>query len=439
MNPSAPRLELRHPERHIWEFQTEFGWREQYDCVAHCTRCGCCAQTCPIYQIKHQESFSPRGRNQTLRLVLEKKLNLTPSNPTLIALLESCTLCGRCTQACAGKIPTAEHVLELRRTLHLRVLPRLLFSFLRLRDVRPQLFAKLTRIALFLRRWKAIKLLRVLQFTKIPGLSWLNRLDDMLPNFSSSLDSMLTAEEKNLCAVTAPTAIYLPSLEAEFILPQIARRTLDLIKKQQQTPVIWRNFPTGLFAYIYADVYQSRRTLLRLMRRHTKTAHGKLPLVTDSIDIYLFLKRAPQLFRNKKYWQIRAQKLADCTRFVTDYLPPVQNTSATSVSGNIRLDSGSLFERVNGILEQIRQICYTLFGKNFVECSYTDADTPAFGYAFSAQNCAEQIGLKTVEAIARTQTKKVFVLSGLAALELNYFLKRFYPAAQAQHVIHINE
>ena len=48
------------------------------------------------------------------------------------------------------------------------------------------------------------------------------------------------------------------------------------------------------------------------------------------------------------------------------------------------------------------------------------------------------MSLKTVEKIARLQTQQVVTLSGLAALELAYVLKKFYPAAQATHFVHVN-
>ena len=80
----------------------------------------------------------------------------------------------------------------------------------------------------------------------------------------------------------------------------------------------------------------------------------------------------------------------------------------------------------------------TLFKKNFVECLYKDADSPAFGYSFVRFNCAPEIWLRAVQSTARTQTGAVFTLSGLSALELNFYLKKFYPSAKADHFVRLN-
>ena len=102
------------------------------------------------------------------------------------------------------------------------------------------------------------------------------------------------------------------------------------------------------------------------------------------------------------------------------------------------LEPGALFERQGETFTQVQQILYTFFGKNLVECFYTDADVPAFGYVFVAPKTAAQTELKAVTKIARTQAKQVIVLSGWAAIEVAYLLKKFYPAARVTHFVNAN-
>ena len=112
---------LRFSRRRLDRLYTPFGPRTLYNSAAYCTRCGSCMQACPLYQLTAQETYSPRGRNQLLRLALEQKINPNAQDPVLLELLQTCTLCGRCTQVCPGRVPTAEHVLEMRRALNLQV------------------------------------------------------------------------------------------------------------------------------------------------------------------------------------------------------------------------------------------------------------------------------------------------------------------------------
>ena len=432
----GPCLEPLFPRRHLEELETQAGTKTLYNSVCACNRCGCCASVCPTYQLYHQENFSPRGRNQILRLCLEGKIKLDKKNRVLRSALTSCTLCGRCNEICAAQVPTAQHVLEMRRALSLRVLPTLLQSFLQLRDTKPRYFAALTYAAFMLRRLWLIKLARLFQLTRLPGLTWINHLDDILPARVISLtkalaDSNVQANQKN------PELIYLPSLEAEFILPDIGLDSLRLAQKKYRTET-WQNTTTGLFSYVYGDLRHSRKILRKLLARHAQTGNGKLPLLTDSIDVYLFLRHAPQLFSGRKLWQERAKNLAKNLLFVTDIFPAIHDDKSTQVTGNIRLERTALFQCQGPAFDKAEKILATLFGKNFVKCFYTDADTPAFGYAFVAPENAKRICLKTVEKFARSQTQQVVTLSGLAALELAYALKKFYPAAQATHFVHVN-
>lgn len=416
--------------KHLRAVQSLAGTRELYDSVSYCNRCGACAQVCPTYRLKNDELFSPRGRNQLLRLALERKFKLNPADERLRETLLTCTLCGRCNQMCAGDVPTAEHVLEMRRALQLRALPRLLHAFLQLRSVHPRAFRVAARTGILLRRAGVIKLLRALQLTRLPGLRWLNHLDDILPARIPACVWPITPD-------TNPQLIYLPSPEAEFILPDIAQRTLQLAQQKFRTTV-WRNTPCGLFDYVYGDLRRCRRTLRKLLARHAATANGAVPVLTDSIDVFLFLKRAPQLFAGYTLWENRARRLADAIRFVSDVIPPHFPSGKKSANEPVLLEPGALFERQGEPFTQVQQILYTFFGKNLVECFYTDADVPAFGYVFVAPKTAAQTELKAVTKIARTQAKQVIVLSGWAAIEVAYLLKKFYPAARVTHFVNAN-
>ncbi len=424
---SASRL-----RRQLRVLFTLFGERSVYDSAAHCTRCGSCQQSCPSYALNKQETFSPRGRNQALRLIMERKLDPRTHKQLLEEIVNSCTLCGRCTQTCAGKIPTAEHMLELRRALNLRALPGSLHTLLSLRGTRPILFDRLVRTGLCLRRAGLVALLRKTGLTRLLGLGWVNRADDLLPRRTPNLQKYLAA--KNIpFRPENPDLIYLPSLEAQYFLPELAASVLKS-SAEKHRPVLWPNVSSGLFEYVYGDLRRSRRAVRRLIRRAEQT---RLPVLTDSVDVFTFLRRAPQLFSGNKRWEDKARKLAENMRFVTDFLPK-KPLALPDVKTPVRLDSSALFCREGEPFDAAHKILKTLFKKNFVECLYTDADTPAFGYGFVRKNLAQDMTLQTVRTIAQTQTATVFTLSGLSALELNYSLKRLYPNAKAEHVARLN-
>lgn len=410
---------------HLEKIQTPFGLREVYDSILFCNRCGSCLQACPIYKLSPLEINSPRGRNQAARLVLERKLNV--QELALQHSFHACTLCGRCTQVCAAKIPTAQHVLEMHRILQKHRLPKSLHFFLTLQGTRPLLFKKLTRfVSALYPLWNVISWL--------PGFKWISLVKKRLPKKAVPLQTVLLKNNISWTSIK-PKFIYMPSLEAEFLQPQIAVSSLKLLNRLGKTDC-WFNTACGLFEYVYGDLRQSKRLVRNLIRKHRKIKQGTCPLVTDSLDVYHFLKQVPQLFTRHKQLYKQASLFADQVYFITEFFPK-KIPNVTSFPTPVQLNYGALFSRESHPISQSTSLFKTLFKQNFVECGYTSFDTPAYGYAFTAGNQHEQILLELVKQIAQQQVKTVFTFSGLCALELNVALCRFYPAAKAHHIVSI--
>jgi len=79
-----------------------------------CTQCGECLNVCPVFRQHWREEFSPKG----------KRLLLEPVNAgieiegftwdEIFALARLCAGCGRCQQACARKLSTADLLADVR-------------------------------------------------------------------------------------------------------------------------------------------------------------------------------------------------------------------------------------------------------------------------------------------------------------------------------------
>lgn len=410
-------------KKYVDNLQTPLGPRSVYDSVCFCNRCGICAAVCPAYVADPKESNSPRARNQALRLLLEGKIKPKNNAQELENLVTSCTLCGRCESVCPAQIPTGEHVLELRRRLNLHLLPPTLFRLLRLRETSPKLFYVLVRMGLLLRR---TGLLHGLSYTA--DFAWLKHVLEILPARTAA---PFKAEDK-----TRPTLIYLPSLEAQFLLPSLAQSVYKTACKKHRV-CVWNNTACGLFEYVYGDLQRARQRVRALITRHAKTGHGKLPLLTDSIDVYQFLKQAPQLFSGLPTWKEKATRFAQNIKFVTDVLPQ-KPSPAKQWQKPVLFMPGALLGAQSPAQQAALQILQTLFKKNLVECVYKDACTAPAGYGFIKGPRAREYNLQAVRTVAQHQAKSVVVLSALAEMETNFYLRRFYPAAQAHHIAKLN-
>lgn len=410
-------------KEHLDTLQTPFGKRSVYESVCYCNRCGMCASVCPSYIHIQQEPFSPRGRNQILRQILAGKLKITRERKLLQQIIASCTLCGRCVQNCPGQIPTPEHVLELRRRLKISLLPSTLIYLLRLRQRTPDIFAFVVKGGLILRRTGLLRLVSCL-----PGFTWIKHALEIIPP---------AAQISTGASMKGPTLIYLPSLEAEFLMPSLFERTYKLAA-QKHSVAVWSNTASGLFEYVYGDIRMARKLVRDLIVRHADVGNGKLPILTDSMDVYNFLMQASQLVANLPTLEKKAADFCACVRYVTDLFEP-RLTSKNNFSAPVQLCSSAAFFQHGLAQQKTQKILTTLFGKNFVQCGYKEGTVPPLGCGFVTHTRAPAYSLSAVRAIAAHQTQTVFVLSGLTALELAFYVRRFYPAAHVRHIVELGE
>ncbi len=76
--------------------EAENAKEEIKDLIAGCISCGLCKADCAVYEIKKEETFSPRGK----LLMLDEG--------TYDSVLSDCCLCGECEKACPVDIKLGE-------------------------------------------------------------------------------------------------------------------------------------------------------------------------------------------------------------------------------------------------------------------------------------------------------------------------------------------
>lgn len=425
-------IDFQKPKDHLYALETPLGTRSVRDSVSYCNRCGLCLQSCPFYSQTQEEPLGPRGKNQTIRLLLERKINISRSQKELLRLAAACALCGRCTRACPGQIPTPQHILELRRLLGNSFLPKTLHRLMQLHSNHPSLFYKIAHIGLALRKMGVVKLARFSGLANLCGWSWLHQADRMIPPSTRK-------EQKEWAALChakegKPSLIYIPSLETELFLPQVGISVAKLVA-QKYRPIIWTKTPTGLFEYVYGNVRKARKQLGQLITRHAQLQGGTLPILTDSLDVYNFLKQAATLFEEYPHNKEHAMAFAKQVLFVTDLLP--QKADVSFVATPVALDASALFSNEENPRLLADKNLNTLFGKNFVHCNDRQADLPAFGYGFITDNNAVSLRDLSLRPLLEKEIKTIIVLSGWALMEV-YAARKRGASLQAIHIAQLN-
>src|SRR5882672_5767277 len=89
--------------------------KKSEEAVAACNRCGFCTSYCPTYNATGNEAQSPRGRNQTVRALIEGGIK----NPAEAKeIIDTCLLCGECTSVCFSEVPTAQIMVQARHYIN---------------------------------------------------------------------------------------------------------------------------------------------------------------------------------------------------------------------------------------------------------------------------------------------------------------------------------
>lgn len=77
-----------------------------------CTQCGECLNVCPVFRRHWREEYSPKGKRILMEPVAKGQADLTWKEVFDLARL--CAGCGRCKQACARKLSTADLLADVR-------------------------------------------------------------------------------------------------------------------------------------------------------------------------------------------------------------------------------------------------------------------------------------------------------------------------------------
>ncbi|MGB2578424.1 ferredoxin [Elusimicrobium simillimum] len=359
---------------------TQMGQKALYDSVSQCNKCAYCSRACPFQLLTNTEDNGPRARNILLRYIMEAKVGFRKNTERIKKVTSGCMLCGLCTKECFAKVPTHEHVLELERSVAARKLPLL---------------------------YRAQKILISLN--------------------PFSLKNKLKKETAETAA-----AFFLPSFEAKFTEVKTGVKIYETIKNIFGTAgVLYED--TGMYEYVYGTLPQCRSRAQKLMEKYFKlcpTADKKI--VTDSLEIYNFIQKYPQIFHGTQHFE-KAQKFAANTKFLADVIP-LNQIKKTDSEEKVILTKTSLFSAEDELFHSSSQILGKMF-KHFTPAWYgQNYPLALFGYdKIKPKETAVFFKIKS-EYIAYNQADIVVCTSLAQKNTLNKCLKKYYAKARVFYI-----
>ncbi len=411
---------------------TALGEQISYDAASQCSRCGYCLQACPTYVATGRESFSGRGRNQIVRMLMEGRISRPREAEDA---LSTCLLCGACTLACYARIPTADLVLEGRRAIQGH--PSFPAVFLtRLLAHRPRIFRRLLKWAYALKRTGLPRLLGpLLDFAGLQALAEAERAAPRPPRF------FLREKLEAAPPMARPPWFYFAACGPDYLYPEVGLSTFALLERGLGRGRFLQNGCCGLFSYNYGRLEDARALAERHIESLEKAGNGAhpsgepAPLAADCSSCAAFLKSYPRLFPPNSPWRGRAERFSSRVRDIVELLPDLELPTAQTPAPAKATYHESCRARNGEGLAPPSPFLKRISGDAFQELPESEVCCGGAGlFAFRHPELSDQILRRKIGKIAESGAKIVLTSSTSCLLQLARGLAKYYPQARAVHI-----
>lgn len=407
---------------------TDLGERSTYDAASQCSRCGYCEQACPTYVATGEESKSPRGRNQIVRLMLEGKLD---DPAAAMEALSTCLTCGACTTACYAKVPVVDIVLEGRRMLRGET-HWLVRKVCRLMIDSPRAFAALLKLGFLLKACGLSRLGRPL--LRAAGLSALASMDEHVDEAPlRDLDDRIRSRP----VPAAPAYRYFAPCGPRYLFPRVGEATLSALDALLGPGAALGNPCCGLLAHNYGELSDARELAMKNIAHAERS--GDEPVVGDCSSCVAFLKSYPQLFLKPEdaSWRRRAEAFAERVRDAVEVYGAHAARLPANVAEGVETTYHDSCRALNpqGIKEQPRLAARRAAGASYCEMAGSEACCGGAGaFAFVHEDLSDDLLKAKVGRVAEAQARLVLTSSTSCLIQLARGLRKYYPDAKALHL-----
>jgi glycolate oxidase iron-sulfur subunit len=364
--------------------------------------------------------------------------------------LDTCLLCGACTEACFAKVPTADIVLEGRRAA-LGAAPRIvpaLLSRLMLRN--PGFFSVLVKLAALARRTGLPRLAGRLGLFRMTGLEPLEKAEREAPRMPLTFLSEELSADPELRPESGgapPAWAYFAPCGPNYLFTGVGLATVQLLKRFLGRGVFFHNSCCGLLAYNYGDIRDAAEFAKRNIEKYEalKKDFGPVKIIGDCSSCVAFMKSYEQLFTAEPEWRSRAADFAGAVNDAITAVPPsalprAAGKKALAEAGRITYHDSCRACHGQGIRLEPREALEKLAGKGFTELPESDWCCGGAGaYSYTQPEMSEKILRRKTANIASVRADTVAVGSTSCLLQINAGLKRDYPSCKAVHYTQLLE
>ncbi|MBI4051850.1 MAG: (Fe-S)-binding protein [Elusimicrobia bacterium] len=413
---------------HLEVLKTDLGERGVYDSVSQCSRCGYCLSACPTYVVTGKEAFSGRGRNQVVRMMVEGKIKKASLAEEV---LSSCLLCGACTSACYAHVPTAELVLEGRRTIRGGKVHWLVRYLTWLLKDHPHLLAWQLKCVHLVRRLGISRWVALSGILRALGLKELEMAEFQVQEAPLKfLHEYLGANGQVKSKVTGWS--YFTSCGPNYLYPRVGLATVDLLRKFFGEGRFIKNSCCGLPAYNYGDL-ESAKTMAK---KNMQSFNVSL-LVGDCSSCVAFLKNYDQLFLDDPVWKPKAQAFSTKVKDIIEMIPMegLRTSDLGLRTGLVTYHDSCRARNGQGVVSAPRELFKALLGPRYVELPESEWCCGGAGaFSFTHPELSQEVLLRKISHVASTRAEVVVTSSTSCLIQLAHGLKKYYPDCRVMHL-----
>ena len=294
-----------------------------YDAIAKCNKCGFCHTACPIFRATGHESGVARGRLALLRGIIEKRVEW---NDELEDPLFTCLGCGACTTHCAGKVPTADLILNARSEYFEKVgkkpAHRLLFEHLLPYPKRLHLAARAAALG---KNSGASRLANALGLLRIFGrdLPKAEGIVEKLPteSFRGKIKPKVYPGQGSNLKIG-----YFVGCGVDVIQVKAGKATFEELKRIGSSVEVLNNCCCGLPPWSYGDIENTKKLALKNLKIFAEADVDVI--VTDCSSCASFLKEYKKVFSDEPEHLALVEKVRPLLKDVVEFLATRKESEA---------------------------------------------------------------------------------------------------------------
>jgi glycolate oxidase iron-sulfur subunit len=389
-----------------------------------CVHCGFCLQACPTYLALDDENDSPRGRLVLMRALLEG--DIPTSDPAAREHLDRCLGCRGCESACPSGVPYGALLEATRATLastgpRRALIPRvILFVFAREWLLRPALLAS-----------------RIFRSTRIPEL--LARVPGPVGAAMAMLASSGDTPARRPYTMRGDGSRGRAALLTGCVMDGLFAQT-NLATERTLAANDWEMVSApgqrccGALHAHAGDVDTARTLAKRNIEAFERTSAETI--VVNAAGCGAMMKEYPHLFAGDSEWQLRAARVAERVRDVTEMLAEAGPRRVGVLAERITYDAPCHLMHAQRVLHPPIVVLAAIEGLTLVPLTDLDQCCGGAGlYSLSQPEIAAKVLDAKIRNIDETGARWVATGNPGCIMQIGIGLRRTGSAARAVHPV----